>query len=83
MNYLKIETIEDLEPYIKDYPWFKRVTKEGITAIVYSYNYSHWFWSIFHGYQQSNQERIKESKLVTALDKGKQNAYKKLLPLLL
>lgn len=54
MNYLKIETIEDLEPYIKDYPWFKRVTKEGITAIVYSYNYSHWFWSIFHGYQQSN-----------------------------
>lgn len=36
MNYLKIETIEDLEPYIKDYPWFKRVTKEGITAIVYS-----------------------------------------------
>lgn len=36
MNYLKIETIEDLEPYIKDYPWFKKVTKEGITAIVYS-----------------------------------------------
>jgi hypothetical protein len=53
-----------------------------IMSILWSYNYSHWFWSIFHGYQQSNQERIKESKLVTALDKGRQNAYKKLLPLL-
>ena len=53
-----------------------------IMSILWSYIYSHWFWSIFHGYQQSNKERIKESKLVTTLDKGRQSAYKKLLPLL-
>lgn len=55
-----------------------------IMSILWSYIYSYWFWMyIFHGTQIINPVSVKQSKLVTALDKGRQNEYKKLLPLLL